>query len=297
MERPHGAPPRALVLMNSQARSVEARGDAARAALEAHGFSLNTPELKDRESVVRTIREQASSCDLIVVGGGDGSLHVALQGLVGVAVPLGIIPLGTANDLASSLGIPSGIEAACEVIARGYTREIDVGHVNDVFFFNEMGIGISPTVSRLLEKDAKAKFGVIAALPHAIGVMRKMRRFTVKITHGEEVTSLKTAQLTIGNGRSYGGFIKNEDASLVDHKLDLYALSLPNFWSYVMALYAVARRRPNGAAGVTALQGRSFDIWTRRPRPIEADGEIVSMTPAHVEIVPHAVRVFVPAST
>jgi diacylglycerol kinase (ATP) len=293
-QRPRQTRLRALVILNSESRHGAARSDEARTALVDRGFQLCLPHVYDRESVIDAIRRQGPLCDLVVVGGGDGSLNAALQGLVGLDVPLGILPLGTANDLARSLGIAADLDAACEVIAAGKTRRIDIGNVNDVYFFNEMGVGISPTVSRLLDKDAKAKFGVAAALPHALRVIRKMRRFSVNIRHGGEMLCLSTAQLTIGNGRSYGGFIKNEQASLDDHQLDLYSLPLPTWWSYLQALYAVSRGRPSDAAGVTHLQGRSFDIWTHKPRPVEADGEIVSMTPAHVRIEPAAIRVFAP---
>lgn len=295
IHRRAGPRPRALVVLNSNARTAGARAGEARKALLDRGFQLFLPSMSDRASVADAVRQHAPSCDLVVVGGGDGSLHAVLQGLVGVDVPLGILPLGTANDLAWSLGIARDLDTACDVIAAGKTRRIDVGCVNDVYFFNEMGIGISPTVSRLLDKDRKAKFGVVAALPHVFQVIRKMRRFSVNIRHEGGVLSMQTAQLTIGNGQSYGGFIKNGDASLADHQLEFYSLSLPTFWSYIQALYAVVRRRPNEAAGVTHLKGRSFDIWTHRPRPIEADGEIVSMTPAHVRIVPDAICVFTPS--
>jgi diacylglycerol kinase (ATP) len=294
-QRPPRTRPRALVILNSEARHVAARSDEARKALSDRGFQLSLPRTHDRASVIDAIRSQGPLCDVVVVGGGDGTLNAALQGLVGLDVPLGILPLGTANDLARSLGIGPDLDTACELVATGVTRPIDVGCVNGVYFFNEMGIGISPTVSRLLDKDAKAKFGVAAALPRALAVIRKMRRFSVSIRHGEEVLRLSTAQLTIGNGRSYGGFIKNEQASLDDHQLDLYSLPLPTWWSYVQALGAIARGRPSDASGVTHLKGRSFDIWTHKPKPVEADGEIVSMTPAHVRIEPGALRVFAPA--
>jgi diacylglycerol kinase (ATP) len=287
---------KALVIVNLRARTAQQRVSIALHVLRSAGFGLVVPDLPNKQSVTEAIRQNANTCDLVVVVGGDGSLNVALQGLVGIEIPLGILPFGTANDLANSLGIVKDIEGACQVIARGVTRQIDVGCVNDVYFFNEMSIGMSPTVSRLLTKDAKAKLGIFASLYRTLQVMRRMPRFAAEISCDGEHLVLKTAQLTIGNSKSFGGLIQSDEASLQDHKLDLYSVSLPNWKSYFDGLFALARRHYDDASCVATMHGREFYIRTKRPRPIEADGEIISMTPASVRVVPKAVRVFIPAT-
>jgi len=132
-------------------------------------------------------------------------------------------------------------------------------------------------------------------LPYrALQVMRKLRRFAAQIDcDGSEIV-LRAAQLTIGNSRSFGGFVASDEAEIDDHELDLYIVSFRYWWSYFDAMRALVLRRYDEAPSVATMHGKTFDIRTKRPKPIEADGEIVSMTPAHVRIVPDAVAVFVP---
>lgn len=288
---------RALLLVNPHARKAHAEFDETTAALESAGFELITPELTDKESAARAIRKHADDCDLVIVAGGDGSLNAALQALVDVDLPLGILPLGTANDLAKSLGIPLDLKGASEVIAGGLTQRIDVGCVNKIYYFNEMSIGLSVMVSRLLGGDdpLKKKLGIFALLVRAFQVMRRMRRFHAWVRCGDKPEIfLRTAQLTIGNSRGFGGFVASDEASIVDHKLDLYSLSFTHWYSYLETLHSLMRHRYDDARTVVTTHARKFKIRTKKPRAIEADGEVVSMTPAHVEVVPKAVAVFVP---
>ncbi|HEV2907907.1 MAG TPA: lipid kinase [Candidatus Eremiobacteraceae bacterium] len=288
---------RALLLVNRNARSASEVFGTAADVLHRSGLELITPVLTDKTSAAREIRAHAKSCDLVIVAGGDGSLNAALQALVDADLPLGILPLGTANDLAKSLGIPTDLEGACAVITGGVERRIDIGRVNDVYYFNEMSVGLSTTVSRIVAHDpAKKRFGIIALAYRALQVMRRMRRFHAWVKCDDEPEMLlRTAQLTIGNSREFGGFVASDDASIVDHKLDLYSVSFNQWYSYFEVLSALVRRRYDDARTVVTLHGKQFRIRTHRPRPIEADGEIVSMTPAQVRVVPNAVAVMTPA--
>ncbi len=284
----------ALIVLNEQARQVQADADAVLEALRASGYKLVQPAISSREDAGDVIRAHAKSVDLVVSAGGDGTLNAVLQGIVGTDLPLGILPLGTANDLAKTLNIPSELQPACDVIANGHTRRIDVGRVNGTYFFSEMSIGMSPAVSRALSRDSKAKYGSFAILGRALWILRRMRRFGARVTCDGDEHVLRTAQLTIGNGLNFGGFVTTDDASIDDGKLDLYSVELRHWWSYLEALWALASHRYDESRCVFTLHGRKFEIETRKPRPIEADGEIVSMTPALVEVVPRAVTVFVP---
>ena len=252
-------------------------------------------EAGTRSSVAAAIRKHSDSVDIVIAGGGDGTLNAVLQGLVGSGLPLGILPLGTANDLAKTLGIPADLAKACDVIGRGYTRRIDVGKVNDVYFFNEASIGMSVALCRRLTKESKSTFGVFALLFHALQIVFAMRRFRALITLGSgEVIAHRTAQLTVGNGENFGGFVTTDEAAIDDRKLDLYSVQLTDWKEYFDALSALLRRRYDDARSVFTLHGRRYDVRTARRMRIEADGEIVSSTPAVFEIVPSAVDVLVP---
>jgi len=289
-------PRRALLVVNRVARHAADEYAIAATALRHAGIAVTVLDEPDKLAVASSIVRQQDACDAVIVAGGDGSLNVALQALVHVKKPLGIVPVGTANDLARSVGVPLDVKGACDVIAAGITRPIDVGRVNDVYFFNEMSIGLSPTVTRLLTKEDKAKLGTLALLVRGARVVHRLRRFRVEIECDGRRSTFHSPQLTIGNSSSFGGLIRSDEAALDDHRLDLYSISFPTWWSFFEGLLALIRRRYDDARSVKTMHGKLFTVRTRRRRPIEADGEIVSATPAVVRVVPSAVRVFVPAS-
>lgn len=286
---------RALTLFNQGARTVAKNIDQVVDILSERGFELLRPELRTRDSAARLVREHAPDVDLVVAVGGDGTLNAVLQGLVGLRLPLGVVPLGTANDLSKTLGIPSDLVSACEVIARGHVRSIDVGSVNGIYFFNEASIGLSVALTRRLTTQSKARFGVLAHIYEAPGIMQRMRRFRALVkADGTREIALHAAQLTIGNSRNFGGLLANDEASIDDRQLDLYSVEFRHWWSYFEALVALLRRRYDDAKTVYTAHARRFEVRTGRPMRIEADGEIVSTTPAVFEVVPRAVSVFVP---
>src|ERR671926_181555 len=88
------------------------------------------------------LRERGRAFDLVMLGGGDGTMNAAASALVEIGRPLAVLPLGTGNDLARTLGIPLDPLAAAEVAAAGRTRRIDLGLVNGRPFFNVACVGL-----------------------------------------------------------------------------------------------------------------------------------------------------------
>lgn len=287
---------RALVFLNQKARSVAPNIQRALEALRSRDIDVVRGVLRSRAAIANTIREHKDDVDFVIVGGGDGTLNGALQGLVGTKLPLGLLPLGTANDLAKTLGIPNDLDAACDVIAQGHTRRIDVGRVNDAYFFNEASVGLSVALCRALTSEAKARFGILALLYNAVVLLFRMHRFRahVRVDGGEEF-NLRTVQLTLGNSRNFGGFVATDDAEIDDRLLDFYSVGFEHGWTYFDAFRALLQRRYDEARSVHTMHGKRFEVSTRRPKRIEADGEIVTATPAVFQVVPRAISVFVPA--
>ncbi len=114
---------RALLIVNEHSRSGRERGDEAEAALAAAGLAVTRGHTESREDVSRRIRELGNEVDLVVVGGGDGTINAAAPGLIDTGLPLGVLPLGTANDLARTLGLPMELDGAVAAIAAGHTPQ------------------------------------------------------------------------------------------------------------------------------------------------------------------------------
>ncbi|MHC5722287.1 MAG: diacylglycerol kinase family protein, partial [Nostoc sp.] len=91
--------------------------------------------------------------ELVIIGGGDGTLNAAVDALVDTQLPLGILPLGTANDLARTLEIPNSLSEACKIIAYRNLHRIDLGWVNGKHFFNVASLGLSVKITERLTKE------------------------------------------------------------------------------------------------------------------------------------------------
>jgi YegS/Rv2252/BmrU family lipid kinase len=287
---------RALLVVNTKSRSGHDGFEAASAMLEATGFQLRREECLDADALRATIRRLAGSVDLVVLGGGDGTMNAAAPALMETGLPLGVLPLGTANDLARTLGIPLDLEGAARVIAGGHLRRIDLGEVNGKPFFNVASIGLSVEVTRELTRETKRRWG---RLGYAIATCRalwRMRPFSAEIRHGGRVVKVRAIQIAVGNGRHYGGGMTvEEDARIDDGQLDLYSIEFAQLWQLLLIYPAFRAGRHGLWREVRTASCTEVEIRTRRPRSVNTDGELVTRTPARFAVRKGALAVLVPA--
>ncbi len=274
---------RALLVVNPRSRRGRRFGKAVRAALARHG--------------IETVEGSPGTAafDAIVVAGGDGTLTREIGRAIAHDVPVGIVPLGTFNDLARTLAIPLDVEQACAIIAEGRTRTIDVASVNGAYYYvNEASIGISSRLTRLQTSGDKQRFGFLAIAASALRAFRHLQPFHVDVFYDGKREGFKTVQLTIANSNHFGGFITVDDAAVDDGWLDLYSVDIDRFSRVlsVMGVLLSGKRRP--AEGLRVYRAAAFNIVTRRPRRITADGEPAGKTPARFEVARRSLRVFVP---
>ena len=300
---------RALVIANRHSRRGRDRLGAVLERLRAGGMELDLAEPRGgRRGIGRLIRERAAGSDLVVLGGGDGTMNAAAEALLETGLPLAILPLCTGNDLARTLGIPLDPLAAADVIAGGGgARRIDLGRVNGKHFFNVASVGLSTRVAAALTGEAKRRLGTLSYPVTVYRVLREGRTFRAEIRPGEEgdggggpaaPLALETIQLAVGNGRFYGGgLVVDERAEIDDRLLHLYALRPQPLWRLASRALAFRRGRHDDPGAVEALAGRSFEVVTDRPMRVNTDGEITTRTPARFSVVPAALEVLVPAPT
>lgn len=286
---------RALLLVNRNARKGQQQLEAAIAQLQALGFELIEAPI-DRPSLLpQVIRDHRDLVDLVIVGGGDGTMNAAIAGIVDTQLPLGILPLGTANDLARTLGIPSTLPEACQVVAGRKVEHIDLGWVNGHYFFNVASLGLSVQITRGLTKSVKRRWGVLAYAATALKVLWKSRRFKAEIVINGQSQKVKTIQIAVGNGRYYGGGMAvAEDAAINDGRLDLYSLEIDHWWQMLAVLPALRRGTQTRSPWVQTWEGEEFFVYCSTPKSINTDGEITTSTPAHFKVIPKALPVLVP---
>jgi YegS/Rv2252/BmrU family lipid kinase len=193
------------------------------------------------------------------------------------------------------LGLPTDIDAALQVIAKRKTRAIDVGLVNDLMFFNVASLGLSSELVQELTSDIKRRFGRLGYALAAIRVLGRGRPFHAEISaNGRNIRSF-TLQVAVGNGRYYGGGnIVEKTAAIDDETLLLYSLEFLHAWRIILMLRSFRSGEHGALNEVLMLRGNKFEVRTRRPRPVNADGEIITHTPAVFGVLPKAIDVIVP---
>lgn len=288
---------RALLLINRHARKGQDSLAQAVAQLHDLDVELIIVPIKSPQQLPELIRQHRDRIDLVIVGGGDGTLNAVADTLIETKLPLGILPLGTANDLARTLSIPQSIPQACRVIAEGQLKYIDLGWVNGKHFFNVASMGLSVKITQNLSKGSKRRWGILAYGFTALQVIRQTRPFQAEIVVNGESIQVKTIQIAVGNGRYYGGGMAiTDDATIDDQRLDLYSLEIQHWWQIFPLLWMLPKGRHGILPWVRTLQGQEIDVYTRKKRSINTDGEITTSTPAQFRVVPHALGVLMPNS-
>lgn len=289
---------RALLLVNQHAREGQKRVLEAIYYLEKLGFDLVQESTGHPKHLGEVILRYKNEVDLVIVGGGDGTLNAAIDALVETQLPLGVLPLGTANDLARTLGISNNLAEACETIAHGELRRIDLGWVNGKHFFNVASLGLSVKITQRLTKEVKRRWGILAYAATALQVIWESRPFSAQIRLNNQSCDVKTVQIAVGNGRYYGGGMAVvHDASIDDQRLDLYSLEIKHWWEIIPLLPVIRQGRHINRQNVRALSGTEIEVYTHKPRPINTDGEITTYTPAKFRVIPKAIAVLVPPTS
>ena len=286
---------------NSQKRWAEAE-----AALKAAGvdFELDVSQGKGQivELVERAAREGFSP---IIVAGGDGTVGDAANGLVRASNfekkalgPLGIMPTGSANDIAFALGLPTDLNEAAKVIAAGKTRAMDLGKLNDRYFVNNSAAGLEPYVTIKHEKIHWIK-GMARYLVAAVqAIMDKPEwRGTVKWDDGEY--SGMFSLISIGNGRRTGGFFMTPHADPFDGKLALafgYRRTRLGLFQALPRAFNEGKGSYVEMEGMREVQATHISIHLDTPSPAHTDGELLPewIQDFEYEIIPQRLQIILP---
>lgn len=235
----------------------------------------------------------------IVLGGGDGTFNLAMQTVLDADVPLGVLPLGTANDFVRSLEIPLEPEAALDVVIAGHTRRVDLGQANGRWFLNAAGIGLGPDLTKKLDREKKRRLGVLAYLSGLVETVGDRRRRRAVLTVDGRRKRAKFMQITIANGVHYGGGMTiAQDAALDDGRFHVLVIRPQTPWSLLAKLVAFRRgvARADTGEALRLLSGARVEVRTRVRQDVTLDGELVAETPLDCRCVPRALEVYAPVS-
>lgn len=286
----------AAMIVNAKSRKGQKLFQRACAAMDGLDFPVDAHAVEDPDDLEATVeRALAKKPDLVILGGGDGTVSGLIDLLVGKGVTLAVLPLGTANSFARTLGLPIDVEGAIEVIRTGVPKRIDLGMIDDDYFANCAAMGISPQIAETVPHGLKKVLGRIGYLGWAAWQFVRFKPFMLTIDDGVETHRLRVVEVRISNGPYHGGTWLVDEASVQSGRIVVQAVTgrykrtLVKNWA-ASFLGLKARHQDTVSFSGTALK-----VDTRPSLPISIDGEVLAHTPITARVAAGAIEVMAPA--
>lgn len=287
---------RAALIVNSASRSGQQAFEDACAALKALRIETDAHAVADPARLPEVMQAAlAKKPEVLILGGGDGTISSLVDYLVGRDVPLALLPLGTANSFARSLGLPLDLDEAVNIIAAGHRRRIDLGMINDDYFANFAAMGMSPLIAETIPHGLKKWGGRLGyALWAAIQALR-FRPFQLTVTNmaGQRET-LSALEVRIANGSYQGGAELVEKAEVDSGEIIVQVVEGRTHGPLALSWLLRLLRLPHLDRTMREFHARRLRIETDPPLPISIDGEVLAQTPATIGIAPQIIDVIAP---
>lgn len=256
-------------------------------------YDIKTTEGKGH---ARQIASQAveQGYDMVVALGGDGTINEIASALINTDVWLGIVPIGSGNGLARGLGIPINIRRAVRLITTGNVRDIDVGKVNDNYFFTTAGFGLDAMIGKRFE-ESKMR----GPAPYYIAGVREFFSYKqpeFKLNFNKTKIKVKALLVAVANVRQYGNnAIIAPNAVPDDGLLDLCIVRGVKFLPTIFHLPKLFTGKIQKAPYVELYQAKEFQIIRERPDVYQLDGEVFEekKVQMNISIIPKALKVIV----
>jgi len=286
----------AAMVVNAKSRKGQKLFKTACAAMSGLPYQVDARAVEDPDDLEDAVRDVLSAKpDLLILGGGDGTVSGLVDLMVGTDTVLGVLPLGTANSFARTLGIPLDVEGAIEVIRSGRPRRIDLGMIDDDYYANCAAMGISPKIAETVPHGLKKVLGRVGYLGWAAWQFAKFRPFTLIVGEGDEAVRLKVVEVRISNGPYHGGTELVESAQVDSGEIVVQAVRghvkrrLIHNWATSWF------KLPSRNEKVREFRGRSIRIDTVPRLPISIDGEVLAKTPVTAKVAAGVIEVMAPA--
>ena len=237
--------------------------------------------------------------DALAVYGGDGTLMEAITGLIGSELPLAILPGGSANVMATELGIPTDLKEACALLSRDplETKTIDVGQFDKRYFIVGISLGFEADVVKGADRETKNKIGIFAYLLSAASALgiTKNAVYHLKIDGRRHVVRGLICTITNTGNLRFSSISFDRHIDVSDGLLDVVVLRKANLSLLkLMVVTLFKRERPDNLHLVKHWQGRNISVTANPEQTVQCDGEVLGKMPLHVSIIPGAIRILVP---
>ena len=231
--------------------------------------------------------------ELIIVCGGDGTIHQALQFAVPARLKIAVLPAGTVNVLARELGLPRSIDDAIALVARGRTKRIRLGESGGRYFHLMAGVGLDGVVIEHVNQWLKERTGACAYWVSGLVSFWQYRLDPFPVILDGKGYDATFA--VIANARNYGGALTLAPlADLEDPYLDVCLFRSRRRWRYIRYLLAGFKGTHVRFPDVTYVKARTVDIPAVRDLPVQMDGDVVSRLPVSLRVYDPGIGIIVP---
>ncbi len=239
----------------------------------------------------------AEGADIVIAAGGDGTIHAVASGLIGTKSTLAIIAMGTMNNLAHSLSIPDTIEGACAIIAKGETKKIDIGNINDHVFLEVAGVGLEAVLFPAAEEiKSRGWLSTVRGAFDGLTSLFSFKAASIKVSFdGHRNRSYRVLQVTVCNSPYYGVHLQVAPGTLMDDGL-LDVVIYKNFskLEFIRHGISITQGKRILEPKITRRKVKTLRITADYPVALHADGVAHGHTPALISVTPGALSVRVP---
>jgi YegS/Rv2252/BmrU family lipid kinase len=264
-----------------------------------HQLTVKHSEYK-KHATELTKNSILEGADIIVACGGDGTINEVASCLVGTKIPLGIVPVGSGNGLASNLGVPKNLRRSLAVIKNGHIVEIDTGSINENYFFSNTGVGFDASIIKNYESSERhTLIGYLKAC--LISFKESETNMDMKIRANDMEMRVNPFLIFISNSNEMGYKVSlTPKASLQDGLLDVMIISkigrLKMIWLGILMLF----KRPYLLKEATSFQTRNLELYSQDREHFDSqiDGELhqINSRRVSIQIRDRALKVIVPDS-
>ena len=290
----------AMVLMHAGAFQIttDEEGIAQfREHLSTRGIDADVRMITEETTAKMLVTEAVDShYDLIIAAGGDGTVQQVAAHMRDRTIPFGILPLGTMNNIAFSLGLPMDLDSACDLIAYGTPKQIDMGVLNGVPYLEVANIGAEAEMSPLIEAlRHKGFLSTLGATATFIKQIMRLHSHVLTIEVDGRRKHIHAWEVTVCNTPYYGlRYPAAHGARIDDGLLDVIIIRHRGILGYMGHYWAMLRNHDEPSRNVRSLRAQHVTITTKDPMPIAIGGYTEGMTPATVEVAAGALKVYAP---
>jgi YegS/Rv2252/BmrU family lipid kinase len=261
-------------------------------------IQLTTAEVSGGELARRAVENNA---EIIIASGGDGTVSAVAEALMGTNIPLGAIARGTANAFVNALDIPDTIEAACQVIVDGVTKQVDAAMCNGKPMILLAGIGFEAETVEDADRESKNRLGMLAYVVSGLKQLQNFEKFKTTIETDDKIITVDANAVTVANAAPPTSILAHGTAGVVydDGLLDVTIVTPENRASAIAISYHLLQSASSNEAAerndIGYLRTKWVKVTTDPVQKVVVDGELVGTTPIEVKSIPGGLTVFAPA--